>query len=178
MSKKDYDYTTEVRLKNTEVAAKVDLTTGQTTIIESIKKDVQMIKNTNLVNFSNNHLFQRTYIKAWDLLRTQTTDKEFRIATLLALKAKPFTNSLEPLNDDVTAEYLASEFNTSRNDVKKVFDKLFSLGVYGKFELHETNINYKKYWIFNPFLSFNGSKIDKSILTLFENTTYKLVKEY
>lgn len=168
-------YKKEFNLKDNEAPAKIDLETGEMTLLQATEKNIAKVKNINVVDFQHNELFQRTYIKSWNLLRTQTTDKEFKIATLLALKAKPFTNSLEPLNDDATSEFLASQFSVSRNGIKDIFDKLFKLGVYGKFELHDNPTNFKKYWIFNPYLSFNGNKIDKSILGLFEDSVYKSV---
>lgn len=175
MKEKKLDYSVEIQLYHDEIPGKVNPSTGEFTSLEQLTKKVNTIKNMNVVNFQHSEIFQRTFIHSWNLLRTQTTDKEFRIATLLALMAKPFTNSLEPINDDTTSSKLAELLSTSRNDIKLVTDKLYELGVFGKFSYHATTTNFKNYWIFNPYLTFNGNKIDKSILGLFEDSVYKKV---
>jgi hypothetical protein len=47
-----------------------------------------------------------------------------------------------------------------KNNINKVIEKLFKLGVIGKFEVCDSGVNiHHKYWIFNPYLHFNGKTI-------------------
>jgi hypothetical protein len=80
------------------------------------------------------------------------------------------TNSLKPLDDNITIHELMSYFDISEKKVKTTFKKLFELGVYGKFEVAKKNKDYTKYWIVNPYLSFKGKTIEKSITELFKGT--------
>ena len=84
--------------------------------------------------------------------------------------AEAYTNSLEPLNDETTINQLASLFGISRNKVTPTLKKLFQLGVYAKFEVVKPDVPYTKYWILNPFLSFNGRTLDSDIANLFIGT--------
>lgn len=163
-------YSRQISLKHDEQPAKINTRTGEIVVIED--SDVSKTRNPEMETFNTEFLFQRTNTEAWRLLRTQTTDVEFRIAFELALRAKAFTNSLQPLDDSTTAKELAEEFNLDRNIVKKLFNKLFDLGVYGRFEVSEQNKAFKKYWVFNPYLAFNGRAIDVNTKNLFANTTY------
>ena len=86
------------------------------------------------------------------------------------------TNSLQPLNDATTAMELAECFKLDRRRTKKTFEKLFNLGIYGKFSVVDENIAFTKYWVLNPYLSFGGKIIDSSIARLFKGT--RLTKEY
>lgn len=165
-------YTREIHLKYNEIPAKVNIETGELT--ELVDKD-SIKTNPEMETFTTEFLFQRTNTEAWKLLRTQTTDTEFRIAFELALRAKAFTNSLQPLDDNTTTVELAEEFGIRRQDANKLFKKLFDLGVYGRFEVTEQDKAFKKYWVFNPYLAFNGRAINTNTKNLFSNTTYARV---
>lgn len=168
-----YDYKQEIELNNDEIPAKMNISTGEVTTLASKAKTKS--NNPNAIPFEPKAMFARTYTAAWKLLETQTTDSEFRVAFKMALRAKAFTNSLEPLDEDVTIRELAEEFSVGVNSVSKVFKKLFDLGVYGKFEVAKQDAHFKRYWVFNPYLSFNGKSIDKGISELFKNTHYALI---
>ena len=43
-------------------------------------------------------------------------------------------------------------------------------GVFGKFDVCLADKPYTRYWILNPFLSFNGTVIDSVIVKLFKGT--------
>jgi hypothetical protein len=82
----------------------------------------------------------------------------------------PITNSLAPLNDDVTVSALSDKFGISTGKVRTVFDKLFAEGVYGRFEVTRVDSGFTKYWVFNPFLSFNGAFVHIRTFSLFKGT--------
>lgn len=167
------DYKQEIELNNDEIAAKINVATGE--VIPLASKQKRISTNPNAIPFEPKTMFSRTYTLAWKLLKTQTSDTEFRVAFELALRAKAFTNSLEPLDEDVTVRELAEEFSIGVNSVTKLFKKLYDLGVYGKFEVANQDSYYKRYWVFNPYLSFNGKTIDKGISELFKLTNYALI---
>lgn len=131
-------------------------------------------KNKDLEPAPSLEVFQKHYTNAWKLLITQLSDKEFIVAYKLGIMAKAYTNSIEPLNDDTTALELSSVLSVDRRYVHKITDKLFRLGVIAKFECYNGSIH-SRYWIFNPFLMFNGKMIQKDIPNLFIDTVYAKV---
>lgn len=162
-------YERNIRLHHDESPAKINKRTGEVTEIEHHSMNNGM-KTYNLMP-----TYQRINIAAWKLLETQTSDIEYLAAHKLALMARAYTNSLIPLNDDTTASELAGTLNVDRRKINLIIDKLFKLGVLGKFEIYEHNEQHMKYWVFNPYLSFNGNTIKKNVITLFDGTTYALV---
>lgn len=163
-------YTRTIELKHNEELIKLDKETGE--ITELPIKPRTYKEDSESIRFQPNFTYQITNTLAWELLRTQTTKAEFVVAHQLGLMAKAFTNSLSPLNDCSTSKELANLFKVSVNTINSICKKLFELGVYGKFEVSEQNKEFKKYWIFNPYLSFNGKFTNKNVIGLFSNTTY------
>lgn len=120
--------------------------------------------------FEPTAIFQKTYTKSWTFLKRVLNPFEFKVAFELALMAQAYTNSLEPLNDETTINQLANIFGISRNKVTPTLKKLFTLGVYAKFDVVKPDVPYTKYWILNPFLSFTGKTLDSDIAKLFVGT--------
>lgn len=166
-----HGYTASVPLNHDEALLKKNIRTGVITDL-SVKR---VSNNKTLVNYKTHDIFQRRYPKAWDLLETQTTDKELAVAYKLANKAQAYTNSLQPLRPESTITELSEELNVNRNIVGKIVDKLFKLGVIGKFEVYDRHETHHNYWIFNPYLSFNGNVIKHDLYPLFQNTYYAKV---
>lgn len=167
-------YTPTIRLKDNErLLDKVNLETGEVTTIPhySFEKKSPKDKSMDFCNF--NQSYQRSFTKAWLLLETQTSDVELKVAHKLALLAKAYTNSLEPMSPDSTLKEISDYLdNIGINSVSKIIDKLFKLGVIGKFEVYDRFESHQIYWIFNPYLSFNGKTIKRDVKTLFDNTYY------
>ena len=126
--------------------------------------------------FEPNGIFKKDYTKSWEFLDRVLTPLEFKVVAKLCRMAKMNTNSLEPLNDDTTANTIAEEFNIGRNKVNPLFKKLFQLGVYARFEAYKPDLPFTKYWILNPYLSFSGKLIHSDIAKLFVGTIIE--KEY
>jgi len=154
-------------LKHNECPATMNVETGEIKVLATPKK---VNNNPDLIEFEPSAIFSRSYSKSWEYLYYKTNDQEFKVAQYLAFKAKAFTNSLEPLSDESTVREIAEATGISIGKVTIVFSRLFTLGVYGKWEVSELGKGRTKYWIFNPYLSFNGKRVDKNIVTLFENT--------
>lgn len=171
--RKDFDYKKVIKLKHDEIPATVNVDTGKITPIEYKGKYTD---DPRFEKFDHNAYFQQHYTEAWDLLKTQTTKTEFLVACELGRRAKAFTNSLEPLNQDTTFTELAEIFDINRNTAKAIFEKLFKLGVYARWEVSESDdakvYKHQKYWVFNPYLSFNGKVQVMGLSALFKDTIY------
>jgi hypothetical protein len=163
-------YEISLKLNHDEKASKVNINTGEITILEKKPNNIPANKEV----FEPKALFKKDYTKSWIYLKSKLSAFEFSVAFELALLAKANTNSLEPLNDDTTVQQLVERFSISRNKVKPLFNKLWKLGVYGKFEVYDATKPYTKYWILNPYLSFSGKLINSDIASLFRGTEIAL----
>ena len=164
-------YNKKVQLKHNEKLAIVDVETGE------IKEVPNGSGNPRSQYHNADKTFSKRYVLAWRLLATQTTATEFNAANILSDKARAFTNSLIPLNDETTLVKLSEELKINRNIVGKIIEKLFNLGVIARFQVSNYDegtqeFELAKYWVFNPYLSFNGKVIDKGLSELFANTFY------
>jgi hypothetical protein len=163
-------YTATISLKHNEKAAKVNAETGEIKIIENRPNNIPDGKEV----FEPNGIFQKQYIVSWKFLNQYLTDKEYRVASELGLMAKANTNSLEPLNDETIVNQLIDNLGGSINNINPILKKLFNLGVYGKFDVSKADERRKKYWVFNPYLSFSGKLIKSDISELFDGTHIEL----
>jgi len=124
----------------------------------------------DIILFEPDASFKNICSNSWLFLHRVLSANELKVAHYLSMIAKDENNSLEPLNDKVKIEELMTTFNLSKNMVKPILNKLFNLGVYGKFETVDFEKGYTNYWIFNPYLSFSGKMIKSEIASLFKNT--------
>lgn len=166
-NKQVYEHT--VALDHNEGLAKIDMNTGMITDL-SDNSNTQTSKHDDMIVFEPDAVFCKTYNASWEWLYYQTTPLEYKVASFLTNKAHSITNSLKPLSDDVTVRDLAYQLNISKSKVGPVINKLFELGVFGKFEVVDAKKQYTKYWILNPYLSFKGRVIKKAIWEMFRNT--------
>tara|TARA_R110000772_G_scaffold268686_3_gene397509 strand:- start:907 stop:1419 length:513 start_codon:yes stop_codon:yes gene_type:complete len=155
------------KLKHNELVQVVNQETGEV-------RDVKCNKSpsNNMRKFDLMKTYHRRNTAAWDLLQSQTTDKEYKVADKLAKLARAYTSALEPLNPDSSILEIAEYLKEDRRTISKTIDKLFKLGVIGKFEVYNANEQHTKYWVFNPYLSFNGNVIKAGVPTLFDETIY------
>lgn len=163
------DYFKEIGLKHHEVPAKVDLETGEVTTVESKKLPLNQIPFGRLET-----AWKKSFTPSWMFLELRCSELELKIVRLMVYISKPFTNSLEPLSDDMTIIEMAEFFKVDRRKLKKSLDKLFNMGVYGRFEVVDKNKGYTKYWLLNPYISFEGSLINSDIKSLFDGTEIAL----
>ena len=160
-------YTSEVQLKHQEIPVAINQETGEVRNLIRGKK-----RNPNVVVFNEHENFIKTFPRAWRLLENMTTPIEYKVAQIMSTRVKMVTNSLAPLNDDLTVRQLAEEFSISRGKVTDVLNKLFRLGVYGKFEYYNKEQEHTKYWVFNPYLAMNGKLMNKGCLDLFHDSYF------
>lgn len=168
---KDFDYERTYQLKHNEAPAKINMETGE------VKKigEARGKPNPDFQKFDLMPVYHRLNPVAWEFLESQTTDSELKCALKLAHLAKAFTNSLVPLNDETTLVDLSDTLGVNRNIVERHIDRLFKLGVIGKFEVYDDKQRHTKYWVFNPYLAFNGDKIRRDVVTLFDKTTIAMI---
>lgn len=168
-------YEKTIKLKHHEKAAKINLETGEVLEVKAYEKKERSPKDPTMNYFISGQSYSRFFTKAWQLLETQTTDTEFKVAYKMSMMAHAFTNSLEPLRPESTLKELSEFFNVDRRKINDVIEKLFKLGVIGKFQVYDRFENHHNYWVFNPYLSFNGKVIKKDVQGLFDNTHYAYI---
>lgn len=155
---------------------------AETHELEGIYEDYELtdlMKKPNMLELNDKrlisskgdgHLFHKSFINSWAFLRREFSSTELSVALTLTLMSKAHTCSLEPLDDTATVRELSSIFNIGVNKVNVVLKKLHDYGVFGKFDVCLADKPYTRYWILNPFLSFNGTVIDSVIVKLFKGT--------
>ena len=166
-------YTTQLRLQHDEIPATINIETGE---IKQLKKRPNNLPDGKQPWGIEEKGWRKSYDYSWDYLEEVLTDLELRVTLKLARMAKLNTNSLEPLSDETTQQEVSAMFNIDRRKAKILFDKLHSLGVFGKFDVVREDSPYTKYWILNPYLSFGGKLIQSDIANLFKGT--RLTNEY
>jgi hypothetical protein len=171
------DYVANLKLKHNEkLMSKVNVDTGEITDLKDslVKRKRSPMKDKTMEYFDSDQPFHRHFTLAWKLLETQTSTIEYYIASKLGNRAEAYTNCLLPLSPESTAKSIAEELKIDVRSVSKAIDKLFKLGVIGKFEVYDRHEKHHNYWLFNPYLSFNGKGIKKDVATLFDRTTYAM----
>lgn len=165
-----YDKT--VTLKDSQILLTLDKETGE---MEEIGTGTK--RNPNQVTFMPTEPFIKTFPKAWQELYLLTTPLEYKVAQKMATMVKMLTNSLQPLTEETTYQELADMFGVSRSKVYSITKKLFSLGVYAVFKYSNADGEEKNFWVFNPYLAYNGKTMDMRTINLFSDTRFaKLYK--
>lgn len=162
-------YDLSVPMLDNEVLQKLNKETGEVEDIELPVANKQTGKHSDLMIFEPDGLFVKEYSPGWDWLYLHTTALEYKVAGYLSHRAHPVTNSLKPLSDGTTQRELAAILRISLGKVSVTINRLFELGVFGKFEVHADK-EYKKYWLFNPYLTFRGKYLHQSVWELFKDT--------
>jgi DNA-binding MarR family transcriptional regulator len=157
-------YEQTVKLRHNEVAAKINIETGEYT--EVSKKQFNVPEGKELFNPGS---FSKRYDAAWNYLLENLTDKELSIVVKMTLVARFNSNSLEPLSNVSSVEEIAEHFGIHRNSVTKMFNKLLKHGVYAEFKFGAFD-GIRHYWVLNPYISFKGKTIDKALVDLFRTT--------
>src|SRR5574343_271116 len=166
-------YNQTIKLKHNEKPAKVNIETGEVVEIDTRKNNIPQGKQL----FGKEEIgWSKSFNASWEFLDEVLTDLEFRVVNRLCRMAKANTNSLEPLDDETTSVELSEYFKIDRRKSKKLFKKLYELGVYGRFSVKKEDIPYTNYWVLNPYLTFQGSTIQSDIASLFKGT--RLTNEY
>lgn len=160
---KTYDFETTIKLKHDEIPAKINSQTGE--VISLIKpNNIPSGKSVNnMTNFTKLNCDVFPKLKMMGVL----TMEEIGIISYMCSIAEFNTNSLKPLNNETNLQELAGTFDIGKNRVKRVFDKLFDLGVYAQFKIASNGT--KEYWILNPNISWKGKLMNDTIFLHFKD---------
>jgi len=165
-------YTRNLKLKDNEIPAKINLETGEILEVRNMFNSMPEGKELWL----KNEKFSKMFSYSWKFLSTALNSDELKALVVMSLMTQAGTNSIPPLNEEVSMLRMEEYFGISRKKLPKIFKNLFDLGVFAKFEVATEEEPYKKYWILNPYISFKGRLIDSDIARLFYGT--RVEKEY
>lgn len=165
-------YTRNLKLKDNEVPAKINLETGEITEVRNIFNSIPEGKEMWL----KNEKFSKMFTYSWKYLAKTLKEDELKVLVLMSITAQPSTNSMPPLNEEISMRQMEEFFGVDRRKLPNIFKALFDIGVFAKFEVATDEEFYKKYWILNPYISFKGRLISSDIAKLFYGT--RIEKEY
>lgn len=165
-------YTRNLKLKDYEVPAKINLETGEVVEVRNIFNSIPEGKELWL----KNEKFSKMFTYSWKFLVKYLKSDEIKVLIIMSLMAQPSTNSMPPLNEEVSMMQMEEFFGVSRKKLPGIFKTLFDVGVFAKFEVATEEEYYKAYWILNPYISFKGKLISSDITRLFYGT--RIEKEY
>lgn len=162
----DGKYEVTTRLHHNESLYKTDKDTGDMIEVKHRKNNIP----DGSIIFEPDGEFKKMYVESWNFLATRLSKYEISIVQQLVFMAQMNTNSLEPLSEETTIQELSVKFEMGKNQVTRVFKKLYELGVYGRFNVYNVTKPYTKFWVLNPYLAFAGKLIKSDIASLFSGT--------
>lgn len=165
-------YTRNLSFRDNEVPAKINLETGELIEIRNTFNSLPDGKEMWL----KNEKFSKMFNYSWKYLVKTLGSDEIKVLVVMTLLAQPNTNSMPPLNEEVSMLQMEEYFNVSRKKLPQIFKNLFDIGVFAKFEVATEEEFYKKYWILNPYIAFKGRLINSDISKLFYGT--RIEREY
>lgn len=164
-------YNRNVKLQDNEVPAVVNKETGE---IKELGRKRNNIPDGKMIHRYNN--YSKVSAKAIEYLESELENEEMGIVFKMIHRADYESNAMLPLNDEYSHRQISEEFGIGRHKVKKVFEKLFKLGVYAQIKV-ANGIN-SEYWTLNPYISWKGKFIDRIIDIYFSKTKVaRYVKE-
>ena len=122
-------YEQTIKLQHNEIAAKVNLETGE---LQEVKKRPNNIPQGK-EKFDYDQAFIKSYEKSWEFLVNNLKKHELMVAVLMSTMTEYSTNSLAPLDDTVQMNHLSEKFGIGINQVKSTFKRLMDVGVYASF---------------------------------------------
>jgi hypothetical protein len=149
------------------------------------KREVKEKKKTGpkYVDWAVGWKFTKMFDGSQELLLELLSPQEYKVVGKMIFMAQQNTNSLKPLREDMSLRTLGSEFGVCDKTIKNVLEKLYNLGIYGKFEVSAWDkatdmCEYRKYWVLNPWVAFKGQKMIEGLYGMFVETIFtKLVIE-
>ena len=168
-----FAYKQVIQLNDNEVPAVVNMETGEVSTLTPNRYNQNRQKKLKIGEeyFLKNEPFDKVFAKSMEFLKRNTTNDEFAVAYELIILANKYDNSLEPLCDKTVALELSNALKCRKNLINPILFKLYQLGVYGRFDVHNPAKPFTKYWVLNPYLNFRGNIIDSDIVKIF-NVTY------
>ena len=162
----------QIRLTDSQLAAKVDQETGEVIILKDYANNIPSGKS-----IFNNGFFRKPSVYGLEWMDKELSDIQIRIVNNLIRKMGR-DNTLEPLSDDSSLDELSAFLNVSKDTVRRHIKILFDKGVYGKFEAAKVNQGYSKHWMLNPYISASSKMVSDTITNLFRGTEPELFCRY
>lgn len=155
-------YEKTVKLQDYERLCKVDTRTGE---VNPFGSSTPLPDDKRLHKFPS---FAKVNERAIKFLETVLSNEELGIVMKMVSRAQYGTNIMLPLNDESSLRQLSDEFGVNRRRIEGIFTKLFKLGVYA--QVRVANGVHQHFWTLNPYISWKGRVIEKSIDAYFSNT--------
>jgi hypothetical protein len=114
--------------------------------------------------------------KNWELLKSQTTELEYKVAEIMLDSSKERAQYLNAISSEEIAENTLNTLKISKNALEQVVQNLFILGFMGKFTVYNENETCDKYWVINPYLTDRGDEFRSHYFQLFNVTTFAMTK--
>jgi len=164
-----------VKLHDDEIAAKINLRTGELIEMPEHKDNkihtwlpnAKFVKHYKTFDSTVSELMSRG---VWKPLHSQ-------IVLRMMARCKPNTNSLEPLSEKMSMRELGREFGLNYESVPKVLYELFSMGIYGKWDVADMDLYFKQFWVLNPYVATWGHGLHDDTKTKFDNTPWTLLSK-
>lgn len=157
-------YSKEIKLNQDEVPAKVNIETGEITVINARPSNIPIGKSK--LDYDEFSIVNTKVIK---ILSNILSNEELGVILYMITIADFNSNSLNPLCDDLSLRDKAEILNIKKDRVKKITDKLFKLGVYLSIKVYEGQE--QEYWVLNPNISWKGRLVNDSLFQHFKGTT-------
>lgn len=106
----NYMYTRNLKLKDHEIPAKINLETGEITKVRNMFNSFPEGKELWL----KDEKFSKTFTYSWKFLAKNLSSDEIKVLVVMTLLAQPGTNSMPPLNEEVSMLQMEEYFGVSR----------------------------------------------------------------
>lgn len=157
-------YTTQVKLNHNEVPAKINMETGEVLTIS--KRPNNIPEDKSKLDYTNFSMINHDMLR---VLIDECNGNELKVIIHMVYMSEFNTNSLRPLNDELSYRELGKIFNLDHKTIKGIFTKLKYLGVYLQLNITEVD-GAKEYWVLNPYISWKGKLKSDSLFITFTNT--------
>ena len=156
-------YKATVELKHNKSLYEVDEETGEMDKLNT-KPRPNNLNGRSKLDYND---FGMINLQMLPTLKKHLTHTEISIVMTMIMRAEYETNSLAPLNSDMSDREIGKVFDISPTIVGKTFEKLFDLGVYAKMEIASTKG--RLFWILNPYIFWKGKWKKDSLFEHFYN---------
>lgn len=157
-------YTREVKLKHDEIAASINIETGE--IKELSRRPNNLPDGKSKLDYSNFSIINNEMLR---VLFNECSALEIKVILHMVYMSEFATNSLKPLSDETSYRELSKIFNIDDKTVKNLLTRLKYLGVYLQLNITEVD-GAKEYWVLNPYISWKGKLKSDSLFITFANT--------
>lgn len=125
------------------------------------------------MNTQPQELFNKDFSYAWEYLHEVLKPIELDVVKELAVKANVHNKEIVELNGYTIQQEVSEILNLDPRKSKKIFKKIFDLGIYGGFRVAMSDNPNHYVWILNPKLLFLG-EFQSDLNNIFEGTVLSI----